>query len=115
MKASKLKVGDTVMIIAGGSKGTRDLKGKTGRILNFAGGDRVVVQGLNHVYKHKRASSPQDEAGKITFEAPVHISNVMYYSEQLKRPVRLGCEIQEDGKKLRGFRNPEDGKFVGIE
>lgn len=113
-RTSLLRKGDTVMIVAGGNGTTRDNKGKTGKILKFFGAERVIIEGLNMTTRHQRAQGPEKPAGKITKEAPIHISNVMFYVEKLKRPVRLKSKILADGKKVRGFLNPESKTFEEI-
>ena len=110
-----LKSGDTVMVIAGGNGEKKALKGKVGKILRFiARKQRVVVEGVKMVKRHKRATSAKDVAGIIEKEGSVHISNVMYYSEALKRPVRLRSKELEDGRKVRGYTHPETKKFEQI-
>jgi large subunit ribosomal protein L24 len=109
-----LKVGDKVMVIAGGNKNKgKTLKGQVGilkSILPKKG--RVIVDGLNFIKRHKRASNSQEESGIVVKEGSVAISNVMYYSEAHKRPFRLKVQIGENGKKVRGFINPDDKQFV---
>ncbi len=112
---SMIRSGDTVMVIAGGTKGKREVKGKTGKILRFVGTDRVVVEGLNLLTRHQRAAGPNKPGGKITREAPLHISNVMYFVEKLNRPVRLRSKLLEDGTKVRGYMDPKAKQFVQIE
>lgn len=111
-----LRVGDPVMVIAGGNQQGRQMKGKTGKVLRFiARRSRVVVEGLNIVKRHKRARSAQEAGGIIEKEGSLHVSNVMYYSEALKRPVRLRVKILEGGKKVRGYTHPETKKFEQID
>lgn len=114
---TRLRKGDTVMVLVGGnSKKQKVLKGQTGKILRFLPKkNRVVVEGLNMIKRHKRAMSPQDSAGIITKEGSVHISNVMFYSEELKRPVRLKSKTLTDGRKVRGYLNPKTKEFIQIE
>jgi large subunit ribosomal protein L24 len=111
-----LKVGDPVMVISGGNpKKGRVLKGQVGKIMRFLPKkDRVVVQGLNMIKRHKRAVRPGDASGVIQKEGSLHLSNVMYYSETLKKPVRLRSQKLEDGKKVRGFTHPEKKTFEQI-
>ena len=111
----RLKSGDPVMIISGGNKKKRELIGKTGTIRRFVGADRVIIEGLNMVIRNKRASGPDNPGGRIEQEAPVHISNVMYFVEKLKRPVRIKYDRLSDGKKVRGYLDPESKKFVQID
>jgi large subunit ribosomal protein L24 len=116
-KNSDLKVGDTVMIIAGGHKEKRPNKGQTGKIRAFTGKkmDRVIVEGLNMITKHQRATQPGQPSGKIQKEGGVHISNVMYYADKIKKPVRLKSQFLEDGKKVRGYVDPESREFVQLD
>lgn len=91
----KLKKGDKVKIIAG-----KDI-GKIGLILRvIPEKNRVVVEGINIAQKHVKPGTVSKEGGIIKKEMPVSASNVMYYDEQLGRPVRLGGKVV-DGKKYR--------------
>lgn len=89
----KLRVGDTVQVIAGSEKG------KTGEILAIKG-NRVVVEGVKKVTKHVKPSQADPEGGIITVEAPIEASNVAYYDTKAKEIVKLGYKF-EDGKKVR--------------
>ena len=111
-----LKQGDTVMVIAGGHKQKRPNKGQTGVIRGFAGKnkDRVIVEGVNMITKHKRATAPGETSSKIQMEGSIHISNVLFYAEKLKRPVRLKSKFLEDGTKVRGYLEPESKEFVQL-
>lgn len=113
---TRLKSGDTVMVIAGGNKHKRPNKGKTGKIRSFVGPkrDRVIIEGVNIGSKHQRATGPNSPAGKIQQEAPIHISNVMYYEQKLQKPVRLTMQSLEDGTRVRGYIHPENGEFVQL-
>jgi len=114
---SSLKKGDTVMVIAGGSADKRVNKGKTGKILRFVGdrNQRVIVEGLNFFAHHQKAKGPGTEAGKVVREGSIHISNVMFYVETLKKPVRLKHKKLKDGKKVRGYINSESKEFVQVD
>lgn len=112
-----LKKGDPVMVIAGGNKNKRPIKGQVSKIKAIVGdrGERVILDGLNIFVRHKRAQGPGQEGGKVQVEKSVHISNVMYYVEAIKRPVRLVKDVAADGKRVRGYRDPKTKKFVGLE
>ena len=70
--ARHIRTGDQVVVIAG-----RD-KGKSGRVLRvLADKDRIVVEGVNRVWKHVRPSQRNPQGGRIQKDAPIHISNVM--------------------------------------
>lgn len=113
---TRLKRGDTVMVIAGGNKNKRPNKGQVGKIVRFVGKnkDRVIVEGLNLFTKHRRQMGPNKPAGKVREEAGIHISNVMYYAEKLKQPVRLQAKTLEDGRKVRGYLDAKK-EFVQID
>jgi len=112
-----LKKGDPVMVIAGGNKQKRPIKGQVSKIKAIVGdkGDRVILDGLNLFVRHKKAQGPGQEGGKIQVEKSVHISNVMYYVEKLKKPVRLTRTTLKDGTKARGYKDPTSKKFVQLD
>ena len=68
---ASIRKGDQVRVIAGKDKG---VEGKVLEVLTDS--DRVIVEGVNRVKKHRRATQAGGEAGIITAEAPVHVSNV---------------------------------------
>jgi large subunit ribosomal protein L24 len=113
--SSVLRKGDSVMVISGGNKNKRPLKGQVGKIKAFVGErrQRVIIEGLNLMVKHKKASTPGEEGGKIKVESSIHISNVMFYVEAIKRPVRLVSGLV-DGKRVRGYKDPKTKAFVKI-
>lgn len=112
--ASLLRIGDSVMVMAGGNKKKNLLKSQVGKVLSFRGCDRVVVEGLNY-----RVSVIRPEGGNARSqlgrrEASMHVSNVMYYAEELKRPVRLKSQVRADGTKVRGYSDPVSKEFVEV-
>ena len=119
MTASKqkhsLRKGDLVVVIAGGNSTKRPNKGKTGKILRFIGDERVIVEGLNFVTRHQRQLGPNKPSGKVVKEASIHVSNVMYFVEKLKRPVRLKHKTLSDGRKVRGYTDPKSKEFVQLD
>lgn len=97
--ASKLKKGDTVIVIAGKDKG------KTGEILQvLASENRVLVSGINMATVHKKPTS-QTPGQRVKEEKPIHISNVAYAEDG--KPVKVGFEIA-DGKKVRVSRKSKN-------
>lgn len=114
---TKLRKNDPVMVIAGGSSASgKELKGKIGTISSFnTTKSRAYVSGLNLVKRHKRQTSNQDAAGIVEKEASIHISNLMYFVEKEKRPVRITSRTLDDGRKVRGFLGKEKGDFQQID
>ena len=117
-KATKtsLRRGDMVMVISGGSGTKRVVKGRVGKIVRFVGKEknRAIVEGLNMVTRHTKAKKPGEKAARIQVEAPIAISRLMYYVEKIKKPVRLGHGLLADGKKVRGYKDPQNGEFVQL-
>lgn len=90
-----IRTGDTVVVIAG-----RD-KGKTGRVLRvMASKDRVVVEGINRVWKHVRPSQRNPQGGRIQKDAPIQISNVLLLDPTSGKGTRVRVETR-DGQKHR--------------
>lgn len=95
-KKFKLKKGDEVIVIAGKDKG------KKGAIVKMVtDSDRVVVQGVNLVKRHERASQLNPQGGIISKEASLHISNVALVDPKEGKPTRVGFKRLDDGKKVR--------------
>jgi len=93
--AAKIKKGDTVVVLTG-----RD-KGRSGEVLRVLPADnRVLVDGINMVKKHKRPT-PASAGGIETVAAPIHISNVAHKDPQSGKPTRVGFKILDDGRKVR--------------
>lgn len=111
-----LRKGDKVMVIAGGNKKKRAIKGQVGKILRFVGKsrERAVVEGLNLVTRHTKAKGPGQQSGKVVKEAPIHVSRLMYFAEKANKPVRLCTSALGDGTKVRGYRQKEDKSFVQL-
>ena len=111
-----LKKGDLVMVIGGGNRKKRPIQGQVGRIIGFRGKehDRVLVEGVNLMTRHKRQTAPGKSSGKVQKEGSIHVSKVRYYAEKLKKPVRLRSQFLADGAKVRGYRDPASKEFVQI-
>ncbi len=88
--------GDTVRVIRG------DDRGKEGKILHvYPKQFRIVVEGVNIVKKHKRATTPQGESGIIEFPAPIAASNVMLLDPKSGAPTRVRRRLDKDGTRER--------------
>ena len=87
--------GDRVKVIRGNYAGS---EGTVIRVLPKE--NRVVVEGVNRRTKHVRPSEGNPEGGRITFEAPIHASNVMLIDSS-GDPSRVRTHIDADGAKER--------------
>jgi large subunit ribosomal protein L24 len=85
-------------VISGNDKGT------VGEVIRVIPDEsRVVVQGVNIRIKHQAQTQTRGKtipAGKIEFEAPIDISNVMLIDPKSGEPTRVRIE-REDGKPVR--------------
>jgi large subunit ribosomal protein L24 len=95
---TKIRKGDRVMVVSGNDKGT---VGEVIRVLPKE--NRVVVQGVNIRIKHQAQTQSRGKtipAGKIEFEAPINISNVMLVDPKSNEPTRVTL-TRKDGKPVR--------------
>ena len=84
--------GDTVRVISG------EHRGREGKILQVHPKRfRIVVEGVNLLKKHKRATTPQGESGIIEFPAPIAASNVMLLDPKSGEPTRVRRRRDKDG------------------
>lgn len=94
--ALHVKKGDTVEVIAGDSRGTR------GKVLSVDPLKRkIVVEGVNRVYKHVRPSRRNPQGGRLQVERPIDISNVMVINAKTNRPTRIRFQVDANGRKKR--------------
>jgi large subunit ribosomal protein L24 len=92
----KIKKGDTVMVIAGRERG------KTGKVLSVqAANAKVVVEKLNMIKRHTKPSQKARQGGILEREAPIVLSNVMYFCANCQKPVRIGTKVLADGRRMR--------------
>lgn len=97
----KIKRGDLVLVTAG------DDKSSTPRTVQqvLANGQKVVVEGVNLVYKHVRRGHPKSpQGGRLRMEKPIQSSNVRYYCTHCNSGVKLGYRYNEKGEKVRFCR-----------
>ena len=85
---------DTVQVLTG------DDKGKRGRVLRVLRDEnKVVVEGVNRVYKHLKPNRRNQQGGRLSKEMPVNVSNVALIDPQTNRPTRVGVRYTDDGAK----------------
>ena len=95
MTKVKIKVGDTVKVIAG------DHKGDQGKVLSIdLKKNRAIVEGTNMVSKHQKPSAQNPQGGIVKKEAPIHISNLSLLDPKSGETTRVGYELRGE-KKVR--------------
>ena len=100
--AAKIKKGDKVVVLTG-----RD-KGKTGEVFQVMPKEtRALVRGVNLVKRHQKQTASQ-EAGIVSKEAPVHLSNIALIDPKDGKPTRVGFKVLEDGRKVRVAKRSGD-------
>ncbi len=91
-----VRKGDRVKVIRG------NFAGQEGTVLRtLPKENRVVIEGINLRKRHMRPSQENPEGGIVTFEAPIHASNVMLLDPSTDEPTRVRHHVDEDGTKER--------------
>jgi large subunit ribosomal protein L24 len=91
---NKIRKGDKVVVLTGKDKG------RTGEVIQvMPKEDTAVVRGVNLVKRHQKQTQTQ-EAGIITKEAPINLSNLGVADPKDGKPTRVGFLVK-DGKKVR--------------
>ncbi len=103
----KIKTGDTVKVIRGVDRG------HIGKVVSVDHDkNRVLIEGVNKVYKHVKPSQRNPQGGRLHKEMPIHVSNVMAICPKTNQPTRIGIRFLEDGSKERFAR--VSGEGMGI-
>ena len=89
-----IRKGDSVIVIAGAGKDRTTPK----RVMAvYPTKERVLVEGVNTVTKHKKPSAQNPQGGIIQEEAPIHISNIMLWDAKSKTASRVKRVRTENG------------------
>jgi large subunit ribosomal protein L24 len=91
--AARIRKDDIVYVRSG------DDKGRTGKVLRLVGEDRVVVEGVNVVWKHLKPTQQAPKGGRIRREAPVHMSKVQPVDPKTGKGTRV--KYKTDGGEKR--------------
>lgn len=105
--ALRIKKGDMVVVIAG------DDKGKTGEVIQVSQDkSKVLVKGINEVFRHLKPSRKNPKGGRMKKEMSIHISNVMPVDPETSKPTRVRFAVAADGSKERIA--VKSGKSLGV-
>jgi len=95
----KVHKDDQVSVISGNDQG------KSGRVLKvFPEENRLIVEGINFIKRHTRASQKQPQGGIITKEASINVSNVMVICPKCNSKTKIGIKNIFDENKNKTFR-----------
>lgn len=93
-KKLHIKVGDTVKVLSGESRG------QEGKILVIdKKKDRATVEGLNLIKRHTKPSASDPQGGIVEKESGIHISNLMVVHKGVAS--RVGRKMNDKGKLVR--------------
>jgi large subunit ribosomal protein L24 len=91
---------DMVLVLSGDDK---DQRGKVVEVDHET--NKVIVEGVNKVYKHMRKSQKNPQGGRLLREAPIPVSKVMLIDPKTGQPCRTGVRYLADGSKERFNRS----------
>ena len=88
-----IRKGDVVQVMTGDDAGT------TARVLRvIPDANKVVVEGVNKVYKHLKPNRHNPQGGRLSKEMPVAVANVLLYCNSCGRGRRVGRRVTATGK-----------------
>ncbi len=98
-----IKKGDQVEVTAGNGRRKKDESPEARKVLRvLPGGQKVVIEGVNRVYKHVKRGHPKSpQGGRLSLEMPISIANVQLFCTKCGRGVRVGVKFNDDGSKIR--------------
>lgn len=101
----RLKTGDEVIVMTGRNRGAR------GVVTRLVGEDRVLIENVNLVRKHRKPNPQQNQPGGIVEEErPLHVSNVALYNPATEQGGRIGIKTLAEGQRVRYFKS--DGEVI---
>jgi large subunit ribosomal protein L24 len=88
---------DLVEVVTGESK----QRGRARRVMRVIREEnRILVEGVNLVYKHVKPSRRNMQGGRLSREAPIDVSNVLLWCKACNRGSRVGFAYDpNDGHK----------------
>ena len=102
---NRLKTGDEVIVTAGAHRGER------GVVRRLVGSDRVLIENVNLVRKHRKPNPQANQPGGIVEEErPLHVSNVALYNAAIESGGRIGIKTLAEGQRVRYFKS--DGEVI---
>ena len=91
-----IKKGDTVVVLAG------DSRGQQGKVLEMEiKKERAFVEGVNLISKHTKPNSKNTKGGILKKEAAIHVSNLMLIDPSNGSPTRVGRRLNAKDKLVR--------------
>jgi large subunit ribosomal protein L24 len=92
-----VRKGDTVVVISGNDRGK---KGTIQSVLREK--NRVVVEGVNLRWKHRKPNQKNPKGERVQVESPIHASNVLFFDPKTEGPSRRRPQAQKAGAARKG-------------
>ena len=100
MVIMRIRKGDTVKVRTGRESG------KTGKVLKVIGKkESALVEKLNMVKRHSRATQKAPEGGIVEKESPINLSNLMLVCGRCRKATRVKTKVVEGRKRVRVCRH----------
>lgn len=94
----RIRQGDMVVVITGDDAGPTPRK----VIEVLDGGEKLLLEGVNRVYRHVKRGHPKSpQGGRLSMEKPIHNSNALYFCNGCNKGVRVGFRYTAEGRKER--------------
>src|SRR5437867_4438453 len=90
---------DDMVVVIAGDDADRERARRVLRVVS--GAEKIVVEGVNRVYKHLKPNRRNAQGGRLSKEMPINVSNVMLFCPSCKRGVKAGRRYANDGHKER--------------
>ncbi len=92
----RIRKNDTVRVISGNDRG------KEGKVLKvFPANNRIIVEKINMIKRHTKASKDMPQGGILEQEAPIQASNVLLVCPNTGKSTRIGKQLLSDGSRAR--------------
>ena len=96
-----IRSGDLVEVKTGNARGTRAKVLSVLPAKEPSGAVRLVVEGVNRVYRHMKRSQKNPQGGRLSKEMPINASNVLVVCAACSKATRIGIRLAENGGKSR--------------
>ena len=109
----RIRRNDMVQVIAGDNSGASPRK----VIQVLSDGRKLLVEGVNRVFKHVKRGHPKSpQGGRLEMELVIDSSNVLVYCETCAKGRKVGFRFAESGVKERYCRSCQAGSgMIGSE
>jgi large subunit ribosomal protein L24 len=95
----RIRKDDTVEVLTGDERGAR------AKVISIdRPNGKILLEGVNRVYKHMRRSKKNPQGGRLSKEMPINVSNVALVCPSCGAKTRIGARTTAGGAKERFCR-----------